>query len=125
MTKRVSRTVATAACVVLFAVLAMAVAAQQRSRPETGWTPADVLPMTCAQAWVESGKGYPGMLAIIKAEARIALDNRDLMFPNTREAGLAAGRGIAEDCKADPNSLLFAIVDKHVRRVAEAAAAGR
>jgi len=39
----------------------------------------------------------------------------------TREAGLEAGKGIAEDCKADPNALLFAIVDKHVRCVAEGA----
>jgi hypothetical protein len=44
-----------------------------------------------------------------------------LTFPNTREAGLDAGKGIAEDCKADPKALLFAVVDKHVRRVAEAA----
>jgi hypothetical protein len=34
---------------------------------------------------------------------------------------LQAGKAIAEDCKADPNALLFAIVDKHVRSVAEAA----
>jgi len=50
-----------------------------------------------------------------------ALANRDLRFPNTHEAGLDAGKGIAEDCKADPHTLLFAVVDKHVRRVAEAA----
>ena len=47
--------------------------------------------------------------------------NRDLTFPNNREAGLNAGKGIADDCKADPDALLFAIVDKHGRRVAEAA----
>jgi len=43
----------------------------------------------------------------------------------TREAGLEAGKGIAEDCKADPNALLFAIVDKHVRRVAAGADGAR
>ena len=41
--------------------------------------------------------------------------------PNTRETGLDAGKGIADDCKADPDALLFADVDKHVRRVAGAA----
>ena len=55
----------------------------------------EVLPLTCVQAWVASGKNYPEMLD--------------------------AGRGIAEDCKADPNALLFAVVDHHVRRVAESA----
>ncbi len=82
----------------------------------------DVLPVTCAQARVQSGKGYPGMLAIVRTLAKVSLGNRNLTFPNTREAGMDAGRGIAEDCKADPNGLLFAFVDKHVRRVAEAAA---
>jgi hypothetical protein len=30
-------------------------------------------------------------------------------------------KGIADDCKADPNALLFAVVDKHVRRIATSA----
>jgi hypothetical protein len=34
---------------------------------------------------------------------------------------LDAGNGIAADCKADPDALLFAIVDRHVRRVSTAA----
>jgi hypothetical protein len=82
------------------------------------------LPMTCVQAWVESGKTYPGMIAVVKTLARVSLANRDLTFPNSREAGLDAGRGIAEDCKADPDALLFAIVDKHVRRVVESRSEG-
>src|SRR5262245_56155531 len=79
------------------------------------------LPMTCMQAWVASGRSYPQMLAIVTRLAKVSLANRDLTFPNTREAGMDAGKGIAEDCKADPDALLFAIVDKHVRRVAKAA----
>jgi hypothetical protein len=53
--------------------------------------------------------------------AKVSLVNRNLMLPNTRETGLDAGKGIAEDRKADPNALLFAIVDNHVRRAAGAA----
>jgi hypothetical protein len=79
------------------------------------------LPMTCVQAWAASRQRYPEMLAVVKALAKVSLANRDLTFPNTREAGLDAGKGIAEDCKADPNALLFAVVDKHVRRIAEEA----
>jgi hypothetical protein len=79
------------------------------------------LPLTCVQAWAASRQSYPEMLAVVKTLAKVSLANRDLTFPNTREAGLDAGKGIAEDCKADPNALLFAVVDKHVRRVAEEA----
>jgi hypothetical protein len=61
------------------------------------------------------------MLAIVTL-AKISMANRGLTLPNTREAGADAGRGIAEECKADPDALLFAIVDKQVRRVAVPAA---
>jgi hypothetical protein len=77
------------------------------------------LPLTCAQAWVAAHRSYPEVIAIVTTLAKVSLANRDLAIPNDREAGLEAGRGIAADCKADPDSLLFAIVDKHVRRVAE------
>ena len=85
----------------------------------------EALPLTCVQAWVASGKNYPEMLAVVKTLARVSLANRDLTFPNSRDAGLDAGKGIAEDCKADPNALLFAVVDKHVRRVVESDSSGR
>lgn len=90
--------------------------------PKKTWTPAQVLPFTCAQAWVEGGKTYPGLLSIVETLARVSLANRDLIFPDTKEAGLDAGTAIANDCKADPDALLFAIVDTHVRRVSEASA---
>jgi hypothetical protein len=101
-----------------------AAAAQTAKAPAPAaktWKAEDALPLTCAQAWVQSGKSYPGLLAVVEVLARVSLANRDLTFPNTREAGLDAGKGIAEECKADPHALLFALVDKHVRRVAEAA----
>ena len=78
----------------------------------------EALPLTCEQAWVAGGKSYQPMMAIVKTLAKASLANRNLTFPNTREAGIEAGKGIADDCKADPNALLFAIVDKHVRLVA-------
>jgi hypothetical protein len=78
------------------------------------------LPLTCAQAWAVAGKSYGPMLAIVTTLAKVPLANRELTFPNTREAGIDAGTGIAHDCKADPQVLLSAVVDKHVRRVVEA-----
>jgi hypothetical protein len=78
------------------------------------------LPLTCAQAWAVAGKNYGPMLAILTTLAKVSLANRELTFPNTREAGIDVGKGIAQDCKADPQALLYAVVDKNVRRVVEA-----
>jgi YmgD protein len=81
-------------------------------------TATDALPLTCAQAWAKAHRDYGRMLSVVVTLARVSLANRDLAFPNSRDAGIDVGKGIAEDCKADPDALLFAIVDKHVRRVA-------
>jgi putative lipoprotein len=83
----------------------------------------DLMPMTCAQAWAAAGKQYAAMYDIVATLATVTLANRDLTFPNTKEAGIDAGTGIAKDCEADPQDLLFGIVDRHVRRVAQAAKA--
>lgn len=80
-------------------------------------TAAQALPLTCAQAWIVAEKDYAKMRALVITLAKVSLVNRDLTFPDQREAGTSAGKGIAGDCKADPNALLFAVVDKHVRRV--------
>jgi hypothetical protein len=109
---------------VLFAAAAaFPIGAQSRgARKPVGNAPTlsavQALPLTCAQAWVAANRSSPEILAIVTTLAKVSLANRDLMFPNRRDAGFDAGRGIADDCKADPDALLFAIVDKHVRRVA-------
>ena len=114
------------AAIILGGTVAIGVGAHPAKPPNATVDIADLLPLTCAQAWVRAHKSYPEMIAIVKTLARVSLANRDLTFPDTREAGWQAGRGIAEECKADPHGLLFAMVDKQVRQVAGAAtAAGR
>ena len=114
------------AAIILGGTIAVSVSAQPTKPPTATLDIADLLPLTCAQAWVKAHKSYPDMIAIVKTLARVSLANRDLTFPNTREAGRQAGRGIAEECRADPHGLLFAMVDRQVRQVAGAAtAAGR
>ena len=81
-------------------------------------TAVQALPLTCAEAWIASQKNYARMREVVISLAKVSLVNRELTFPNQREAGLDAGKGIASDCKADPHALLFAVVDKHVRRIA-------
>lgn len=95
---------------------------QKAASNQPALTAAQALPLTCAQAWIASEKNYAQMRALVITLARVSLVNRDLTFPNRRDAGVDAGKGIASDCKADPNALLFAVVDKHVRRVAGAPA---
>jgi hypothetical protein len=51
----------------------------------------------------------------------VSLENRRLTFPDSREAGDEAGHGIAADCAADPDALLFAVVDRQVRRLGKPA----
>jgi hypothetical protein len=117
MKKRAGLTCAAAAAVAILVFDARASSAVQ-NRAST-LKAEQALPLTCLQAWLASGREYPRMLDVVTILARVSLANRQLTFPNTREAGLDAGRGIADDCKADPNALLFAVVDTHVRRVAE------
>ena len=113
----------TSAIVIMAAAIAAAVDAQApATKPVAATslplTAVQALPLTCAQAWIASGKSYAQMRAIVIELAKVSLVNRDLTLPNRREAGLDAGKGIATDCKADPQAVLFAIVDKHVRRIA-------
>ena len=124
MKHRLLRAMVWVAAAAMIGDLSMVVAAQQKpALPKATSAAADLLPLTCAQAWVKAGKSYRQMRSIVVTLARVSLANRDLRFPDTREAGLEAGRGIAQDCKADPNGLLFASVDKRVREAAEGTAA--
>jgi hypothetical protein len=123
MTNRTRGAIAAAAGGVALAALFSIVASAGPASTKPTWAVETVLPLTCAQAWVKAHKNYSELVSIVRAEAQVSLANRELTFPNTREAGLDAGKAIAEDCKADPNGLLFAFVDKHVRRIAEAAGA--
>src|SRR5215510_6730772 len=105
----------------LTCILSMSAFAQQQRKPK--WNAKDLLPLTCAQAWAKANKSYPEVISIVTTLARVSLANRELTFPNTREAGSDAGKAIVEECKADPDALLFAIVDNQVRRLAQPAAA--
>jgi YmgD protein len=127
MTSRLGVTIALAAVLAAAPVPARAqstAAAPPSSKPAAPQTfkVVELIPMTCAQAWAVSGKDYARMYRVLAALATVSLSNRDLRFPDSKEAGLDAGTSITKDCAADPHQLLYAIVDKHVRRIAESAA---
>ena len=120
MRNRSCVTLVIAEIVALFCILTMALLAHPAS-PKTKWAAG-----RCDAADLRAGVGEVGQKLLGDA-----LDREDTGpslarqprpdISRQREDGLEAGKGIAEDCKADPNGLLFAIVDKHVRRIAEAA----
>src|SRR5262245_13757854 len=108
--------------VVVAATVTLPLAAQSRAAKKVtssqpALTAAQALPLTCAQAWIASERDYARMRALVITLAKVSLVNRELTFPNQRDAGIDAGTGIAADCKADPDALLFAVVDTHVRRI--------
>jgi hypothetical protein len=85
------------------------------------WKAADILPLSCVQAWVVSGKSEKVFVELLLVLGSVSLENRRLTFPDSREVGDEAGRGIAADCAADPDALLFALVDRQVRRLGKPA----
>ena len=119
MKTRLLLPIAAVMAAVIIPALAAQSAAEKKAAVTTSaaLTPVQALPLTCAEAWIASQKNYDQMRAVIVTLAKVSLVNRDLTIPNNREAGLEAGKGIAADCTADPNALLFAVVDKQVRRI--------
>ena len=105
------------AAAIIPALAAQSAAARKPAVSSPPLTPLQAMPLTCAEAWVASEKDYTQLRGIVITLAKVSLVNRDLTIPDNREAGLDAGKGIAADCKADPNALLFAVVDKQVRRI--------
>jgi hypothetical protein len=84
----------------------------------------DVIVMTCRDAWLESGKSEKEFAGILVELALISLDNRSLELSYTRETGQAMGKEIRSTCEADPDALLYAVVDGVVRKNGTPKAAG-
>ena len=67
------------------------------------------------QAWILAGKDEGNFFEIVRELAEISAQNRNLILPNTPEAGKKAGSYIRAQAKADHDQLLYDIVDKAVR----------
>ncbi|BCS35006.1 hypothetical protein TBR22_A42320 [Luteitalea sp. TBR-22] len=92
----------------------------QQARPTPAareWKAADVLPLSCVQAWVVAGRSEKVFVELLLVLGSVSLENRRLTLPDLHEVGDEAGRGIAADCAADPDALLFSVVDRQVRRL--------
>ncbi len=79
------------------------------------WTTDQIITATVHQAWLLSGKDETNFFEIVKELAEISAANRNLVLPNSPEAGQKAGAYIKKQARADHDALLFAIVDKSVK----------
>ena len=83
--------------------------------PTHNWTTDQIVTATVHQAWILSGKDDTNFFEIVKELAEISAKNRDLVLPDSPEAGQKAGAYIKKQARADHDQLLYAIVDKSVR----------
>ena len=88
--------------------------------PAAGSTPNFTIDqaVTCSvhDAWQLGGKTEEGFFAIVKADAELAAQKRGLVLPDNEATGHQFGEYIKAQAKADHDQLLYAIVDRAVRK---------
>ena len=95
--------------------------AASQSTPETNspapsWTIDQAVTCSVHDAWVLGGKTEPGFFAIVKALAELSAQKRDLVLPDKETVGREFGEYIKAQARTDRNQLLYAIVDRAVRK---------
>ena len=78
------------------------------------WTTEQILPLSVHSAWKLSNKDETTFVEMVKALAAISTVNRGLVLPDTEEAGKLMGKYVKRYGTADPDQLLFVVVDKAV-----------
>jgi hypothetical protein len=91
------------------------------------WTIDQAVTCSVHDAWVLGGKTEPGFFAIVKAMAELSAQKRDLVLPDRETTGREFGEYIKTQARADHDQLLYAVVDRAVRKygVKPAAEAGK
>jgi hypothetical protein len=84
--------------------------------PASPWTIDQAVTCSVHDAWVLSGKNEEGFFAIVKALAELSEQKRDLTLPDDATVGKQFGDYIKAQAKADHDQLLYAIVDRAVRK---------
>ena len=76
-----------------------------------------IVTKTVHEAWVASGRDEDKWLGMVEQLAELSAQNRGVTLPDTREAGSRFGESIKKEARKDPDQLLYAVVDRAVRRV--------
>jgi hypothetical protein len=92
--------------------------------PAPTWTIDQAVTCSVHDAWVLGGKTEPGFFAIVKALAELSAQKRDLALPDNATVGHEFGDYIKTQARADHDQLLYAIVDRAVRKYGTKPAAG-
>ena len=101
----------------LLPVLIVPACQAQSAAPATpNWTLDQAVTCSVHDAWVLGGKTEQGFFAIVKAEAELAAQKRGLVLPDKETTGREFGMYIKTQAKADHDQLLYAIVDRAVRK---------
>ncbi len=87
------------------------------------WTEEQIVTCSARECWALSGKNEDNFFDIVKQLAEISATKRGVQLPETKQAGMAAGKWIRSHAIADPDQLLYAIVDQAVRHSAVRTAA--
>ncbi len=101
-------------------------ASSNSAPPDNGqhtWTEEQIVTSSARECWMLSGRNEQNFFEIVKALAELSATKRGVQLPETKEAGMAAGNWIKTHAKADPNQLLYVIVDQAVQRSAAHTAA--
>ena len=95
---------------------AIAQQAAESAQPAPTWTIDQAVTCSVHDAWVLGGKTESGFFDIVKAEAELAAQKRDLVLPDRETTGREFGEYIKAQAKTDHDQLLYAIVDRAVRK---------
>jgi hypothetical protein len=111
-----------AAILLIAAMLPMTIPVSGQQAPSSSTAPAPTWTIdqavTCSvhDAWELGGKTEPGFFAIVKALAELSAEKRGLVLPDKETVGREFGDYIKTQAKADHDQLLYAIVDRAVRK---------
>jgi hypothetical protein len=102
----------------------VAIGQQGSSEPAPNFTIDQAVTCSVHDAWELGGKTEPGFFAIVKAEAELSAQKRGLILPDNATVGREFGEYIKTQAKMDHDQLLYAIVDRAVRKYGTKPAAG-
>jgi hypothetical protein len=103
----------------LMALIASPVRGQQTpppAEPPPAWTIDQAVTCSVHDAWELGGKTETGFFAIVKALAELSAQKRGLVLPNKETTGREFGEYIKAQARTDRDQLLYAIVDRAVRK---------
>jgi hypothetical protein len=103
----------------LMALIASPLRGQQApssTEPPPAWTIDQAVTCSVHDAWELGGKTEAGFFAIVKALAELSAQKRDLVLPDKETTGREFGEYIKAQARADHDQLLYAIVDRAVRK---------